>query len=77
LSDLYGCFHEDRVTPFFTQELPLFQAIHGVESNHTPMFLRNQVVREGRYIEITGRQIKDPNSGVIKGAVIVFGELSR
>jgi transcriptional regulator with XRE-family HTH domain len=76
-SDIYGCFREDRVTPFYTEELPLVQAMNGVESDRTPMFLRNEIVREGRYIEINARQIKDAESGVITGAVIVFGELTR
>jgi transcriptional regulator with XRE-family HTH domain len=73
-AELYGCFREDRVTPFNTQELPLVRALYGNETDRAPMFLRNQSLQEGRLIEISGRQIKDPASGMVKGAVIVFGE---
>lgn len=76
-SDAYGCFREDRVTPFITHELPLVRAMQGVDSDNTPMFLRNNWLQEGRYIEITARAIKAIDSGAPKGAVIVFGELSR
>lgn len=72
---LYGCFREDRVTPFDTEELPLIRALTGNETDRTPMFLRNDKLQDGRYIEITGRQIKDATSGTVKGAVIVFGEM--
>lgn len=71
----YGCFREDRVTLFNTNELPLVRALYGSESDRTPMFLRNEKIQEGRYIEITGRQIKDPATGSVKGAVIVFGQM--
>jgi transcriptional regulator with XRE-family HTH domain len=76
-TDLYGCFREDRVTPFHTEELPLVRAMHGVDSDNTPMFLRNPLLRDGRYIEITARTIKTSGSETPKGAVIVFGEISH
>jgi transcriptional regulator with XRE-family HTH domain len=75
--DQFGCFREDRVTPYVPQELPLVKAMQGQATDHATMFLRNPQIRDGRYIDISARQIKDPQSGAVKGAVVVFGELSK
>jgi two-component system, NtrC family, sensor kinase len=75
--DQFGCFREDRVTPYVPQELPLVKAMQGQATDHATMFLRNPKIGDGRYIDISARQIKDPQSGAVKGTVVVFGELSK
>ena len=75
-SEYYGCFFPDRVTPMPSQELPLVKAMHGLDSDQVSLFVRNPSLQNGQYIKVSSRQIRDPNTGSVTGAVVVFGNLS-
>ena len=46
----FGLFHEDEITPFETEDLPLVRAIRGEEVYGVSMFIRNDVIDEGRHL---------------------------
>ena len=71
----YGCYLPDGVTPFATDQLPLVRAMRG-EAADVEMFVRNPKLREGVWIEATGRPLKDDN-GVLRGGVVAFRDVTR
>jgi|HubBroStandDraft_1064217.scaffolds.fasta_scaffold00443_13 PAS domain S-box-containing protein len=74
-SEHYGLFLPDMVTPFPTDQLPLNLAIHG-EASTTEMFVRNPVLTEGAWIEVSGSPRKDKD-GVAHGGVVAFRDVTR
>src|SRR5208282_5226207 len=71
----YGLFLPDTVTPFPSNQLPLVLAIHG-EASKAEMFVRNPVLTEGAWIEISGSPRKDKD-GVVRGGVVAFRDVTR
>ena len=49
----YGLFMNDTVTPFPTDQMPVLRALRG-EVTRTEMFVRNEQIPQGTYIEIYG-----------------------
>ena len=76
LPETYGLFLPDTITPFPSDELPLTRAIHGEFSDNVEMFIRNQKVPQGVYIEVAGRPLQD-ESGKRRGGVIVFRDVTE
>lgn len=74
-SEHYGFFLTDTVTPFPSDQLPLVRALHG-EVSTTEMFVRNHVLAEGAWIEVSGRPRKD-NEGVVRGGVVAFRDITQ
>jgi PAS domain S-box-containing protein len=71
----YGLFLNDTVTPFSTDQLPMVRAIRG-EVSTTEMFVRNPVLPEGAWIEVSGGPLKDKH-GVVRGGVTAFRDITR
>ena len=76
LPETYGLFLPDTITPFPSADLPLTRAIHGEFSDNVEMFIRNEKVPQGVYIEIAGRPLQD-ESGKRRGGVIVFRDVTE
>ena len=72
----YGLFLPDTITPFPSDDLPLTRAIHGEFSDNVEMFIRNEKVPQGVYIEVAGRPLQD-ESGKRRGGVIVFRDVTE
>lgn len=66
----YGCYKEDKVTPFLASELPLVRALSGESIDNQPMHLKNDAIPDGRDVKITARPVKG-ESGPVAGVVIV------
>jgi sigma-B regulation protein RsbU (phosphoserine phosphatase) len=73
-SSTYGCFYPDGVTPFPSGELPLARAIRGEVSN-ADVFIRNQNVPQGVWINISGTPLRDER-GAPDGGVVVFRDVT-
>jgi PAS domain-containing protein len=71
----YGTFRPDKVTPFPSEELPLFRALKGESADEVEIFIRNQVFPEGKFICVTGRPIRNNQKEII-GSVVVFRDIS-
>ena len=76
LPEQYGLFLPDTITPFPSDEFPLTRAIHGEFSDNVEMFIRNEKVPQGVYIEVAGRPLHD-ESGKRRGGVIVFRDVTE
>ena len=76
LPEKYGLFLPDTITPFPSDEFPLTRAIHGEFSDNVEMFIRNENVPQGVYIEVAGRPLQD-ESGKQRGGVIVFRDVTE
>ena len=76
LPETYGLFLPDTITPFPSADLPLTRAIHGEFSDNVEVFIRNEKVPQGVYIEIAGRPLQD-ESGKRRGGVIVFRDATE
>jgi PAS domain S-box-containing protein len=73
-SDHYGLFLPDTVTPLPPEQNPLAYALRG-EVNNAVVFIRNQNVPEGRFIEAYGTPILDKD-GVVRGGVSAFRDIT-
>ncbi len=72
----YGLFLPDTITFFPSDEFPLTRAIHGEFSDNVEMFIRNEKVPQGVYIEVAGRPLQD-ELGKRRGGVIVFRDITE
>ena len=76
LPERYGLFLPDTITPFPSDEFPLTRAIRGEFSDNVEIFIRNEKVPQGVYIEVAGRPLQD-ESGKRRGGVIVFRDVTE
>ena len=76
LPEKYGLFLPDTVTPFPSDEFPLTRAIRGEFSENVEMFIRNQKVPQGVYLEVAGRPLQS-ESGKRRGGIIVFRDVTE
>ena len=76
LPETYGLFLPDTITPFPSADLPLTRAIHGEFLDNVEMFIRNEKVPQGVYIEIAGSPLQD-ELGKRRGGVIVFRDVTE
>ena len=70
-----GLFMNDTVTPFPADQMPVLRALRG-EVTRTEMFVRNERVPEGAYIEIYGNPQFD-KAGAICGGVAAFRDITQ
>ena len=75
-STRYGVFLPDMVTPCPTEELPLYRAIQGHETDDKEIFIRNPVKKEGVWLRMSGRPIRD-EGGDLHGGVIVTRDVTQ
>jgi PAS domain S-box-containing protein len=71
----YGLFLPDTVTPLPSAEIPLVRALRG-EVTTTEMFVRNPIIAEGAWIEVSAGPMKD-KEGAISGGVAAFRDITQ
>jgi len=71
----YGLFLPDTVTPFPNDRLPMILAIQG-EASTSEMFVRNNAITTGAWIEASGSPRKDKD-GLLCGGVVAFRDISQ
>ena len=72
----YGTFYPDQVTPFPSDQLPLVHAMQGRSTDAVDLFIRNQENRDGSFINVYGRPLRDQQNEV-RGGVIVFRDVTK
>ncbi len=72
----YGLFHVDRVTPFAEGDLPLVRAMGGESVDDVEIFVRNLGMREGNFISVDARPLRN-EAGEVSGGVAVIRDLSQ
>ena len=71
----YGFFMNDTVTPFPVDQMPVLRALRG-EVTRTEMFVRNERIPEGIYIEVYGNPMFN-KEGAICGGVAAFRDITQ
>ncbi|MCU1301672.1 MAG: domain S-box protein [Candidatus Sulfotelmatobacter sp.] len=74
-TDHYGTFLPDTVTPFPPEQNPLVRAIRG-EACTTEMYVRNQELETGVWIEASSNPLKGKD-GVARGGVVAFRDITQ
>jgi sigma-B regulation protein RsbU (phosphoserine phosphatase) len=74
-SATYGCFRDDRVTPFPSDELPLARSLRGETVYDCQLFVRNPSVPEGIWLSLDSSPLKDEN-GDVCGGVVIFRDVT-
>jgi len=69
-----GNYLPDKVTPFPIDQLPVVRALRGENVDQVEVYIRNERQR-GVLVSSTARPVRD-SSGVIKGAVAVFRDIT-
>jgi len=75
-AERYGLFLEDGATPLPADQVPLSKAIGGEAIEEVDLYLKNKEVGEGRWINISGRPLRD-KAGVHLGGVVVFRNVTE
>ena len=75
-SERYSVFLPDQTTLFPSEQLPLARAIRGEEVDAAELFVRNPKQKEGSWITVNARPLKDAE-GLARGGVVVFQDVTR
>jgi PAS domain S-box-containing protein len=71
----YGYFLPDGVTPYPNDQLPLARALRGQEVTDAEIFVRNEQVPDGRWVNASAQPWRD-ETGATRGALLVFRDVS-
>jgi PAS domain S-box-containing protein len=71
----YGYFLPDGVTPYPNDQLPLARALRGEEVSDAEIFVRNERVPEGRWINANALPWRD-ETGATRGGLVIFRDVS-
>ncbi len=69
-SEYYGYYYPDQTTPYPSEELPLIKAVQGTDTQDIPLFIKNKFIKEGCYLEASGRTLRD-NEKIIGGVIVL------
>jgi PAS domain S-box-containing protein len=70
-SKTYGTFLTDQKTPYASSELPLVKAIRGEACDNVELFVRNVGAPDGRWLNLSGRPLRDESSKLFGGVVLI------
>ncbi len=71
----FGIFHEDKVTLFRPDEVPLARAMRGESCDDVLMYIKNTSVDQPRMLSVSGRPWKT-SDGEKSGGVVVFRDVT-
>jgi sigma-B regulation protein RsbU (phosphoserine phosphatase) len=72
----YGCYLEDKVTPYPAEELPLARSLRGEVVQDEVIYIRNPKQIVGVWITTTSRPLLDEN-GSVHGGIVIFREIKE
>jgi diguanylate cyclase (GGDEF)-like protein len=70
-----GIYRADGRTILPMDEMPLVRAVRGEPTYGVELYVRNERIPDGRYLQVTGRTIRD-GAGRPRGGVIVLSDIS-
>jgi diguanylate cyclase (GGDEF)-like protein len=70
-----GMYRADGRTILPMDEMPLLRAVRGEPTYGIELYVRNERIPDGRYLQVTGRTIRD-RGGRPRGGVIVLSDIS-
>jgi signal transduction histidine kinase len=71
VSQEFGLFLPDKLTPYPVDELPLARVLRGEVVDGLEMFVRAPHVPEGTWTTVTARPLKDANGSFAGGVVVI------
>ena len=74
-TEYYGAYQSDQKTLIPSESFPLFKAVQGIESQNISLYIQNEFIKEGRFLEASGRTLRD--QGKIIGGVVVFKDITQ
>jgi len=72
---VYGCYYEDKITPFPSENLPLARALKGESVSGEIIFIKNPERPAGIYIFVSAWPIRG-DSGVISHAIVIIRDIT-
>ncbi|MEA2624352.1 MAG: hypothetical protein QOD06_397 [Candidatus Binatota bacterium] len=75
-SERYGAYREDGVTPFPLEENPLLRALGGESVDFADLFIRNDRVPRGRWLNGSVRPVRG-DGGAVRAAVAVVRDVTE
>jgi PAS domain-containing protein len=63
-SEVYGCYHSDKTTPYMPDHLPLARALRGEEVSEETLCIKNPEMPQGVLIRVSGQPLKSDNGMV-------------
>jgi sigma-B regulation protein RsbU (phosphoserine phosphatase) len=72
----YGCYLEDKVTPYPAQDLPLTRSLRGEAVQDEVMYIRNPKKLVGVWITTTSQPLLD-EEGSVMGGFVIFREIKE
>src|SRR5208337_1814605 len=73
---LYKVYRPDRVTPYATEDMPLFRAIRGESLDHAELYIAHPSLQDGSWMLVNARPLRD-DQGEIQGGMVVFHDVTR
>lgn len=70
----FGFFHADRTTPYRAEDLPLVLSALGHSGSQQPVYVRNELVPEGRVLQCSWQPLQ---GGGVRGGLVVFTDVTE
>ena len=71
----YSFYYPDGVTPWPMDNLPLIQALRGETTDNVEIFVKNEKMGDGTYVNASSRPLQDSDGNKI-GGVLVFHDIT-
>ena len=75
--DYYGFYRAQNGTPLRASEMPLAKALTGDRTERMEIFVRNEVCREGRTLEISASPVRDARTTACYGSVALLHDVTE
>lgn len=75
-SDFYGCFFPDAKTKYPSEHLPLARALKGAQVDEKLLFIKNEALSSGKYIELSSFPIYSAHYSII-GVSVIFKDVTE
>jgi PAS domain S-box-containing protein len=73
---LYPVYQPDRVSPYATEDLPLYRAIRGEAVDHLEVYIADPSLQDGSWMLVNARPLRDDH-GETQGGLVVFHDITR
>ena len=74
-AEKFGFYHDDQTTLYRTEELPLVRSARGDSGRLQQLFVRNELVPEGRLLQCSWQPIRSESG--ISGGLVVFTDVTE
>jgi signal transduction histidine kinase len=73
---LHKVYQPDRITPYATEDLPLFRAIRGESLDQIELYIAHPSLQNGSWMLVNARPLRDDH-GAAQGGLVVFHDITR